>query len=328
MALRSALLTVGILPRSITGLVPSHALPLCLSPAAATVCRQISLVGTVARLSESQRSRHRARGAELLPTAWELPVPDGMCVAVRLPSAASESLPCLDELHPHERQALAAMAHPMRRLNFAGGRVAIRRALQLIGATHAASDPVLSHHITGAPLMPDGVAGSISHTNGLAVAYVSSKVGSNRVESSPAGVCATAGHEAYGEASEHAFHTVGVDVERSSRLVAMKVSSRVLSEEERATLGSTAAGITDAADLLLRISIKEALYKALHPILRRPIRWHSVHVYPGLDGACAVDTSKLESEVGRSLAVEANWGRHEGFYVTMARARLLEGNSQ
>lgn len=207
--LRSALLTVGILPRSITGLVPSHALPLYLSPAAATACRQNSLVGTVARsLSESQRSRHRARGAEPLPTAWELPVPDGVCVAVRLPSAAGESLPCLDELHPHERQALAAMAHPMRRLNFAGGRVAIRRALRLIGATHAAGDPVLSHHITGAPLMPDGVAGSISHTSGLAVAYVTSAVGSGRVESSPADACATAGHEAYGEASERAFHTV------------------------------------------------------------------------------------------------------------------------
>ena len=40
----------------------------------------------------------------MLPTAWELPVLDGVCVAVRLPPAANETLPHLEELHPQLSQ--------------------------------------------------------------------------------------------------------------------------------------------------------------------------------------------------------------------------------
>jgi 4'-phosphopantetheinyl transferase EntD len=74
------------------------------------------------------------------------------------------------------------------------------------------------------------------------------------------------------------------------------------------------------ADLLLRVSIKEALYKALHPLVRRPIRWHSVTVQPMPDGTCTVDVGKLEKQVGMRMAAEASWRLHEGYVISTAAA--------
>ena len=95
---------------------------------------------------------------------------------MRLPSADagnadSTALP-LDELHPRELDLLSDM-QPARKLMYAGGRVAIRRALRLAGAATAADAPVLSKP-SGAPAVFAGAMGSISHTTGLAAAYVQS----------------------------------------------------------------------------------------------------------------------------------------------------------
>merc|ERR1740117_2597472 len=71
------------------------------------------------------------------------------------------------DLHPIE--AAHAETLPSHRcLAFVGGRLAIRRSLRALGASSTASAlPVLpGEH--GAPVLPIGFMGSISHTHGLA----------------------------------------------------------------------------------------------------------------------------------------------------------------
>ncbi|NHB77063.1 4'-phosphopantetheinyl transferase family protein [Rhodobacter calidifons] len=70
-------------------------------------------------------------------------------------------------LWPEERKTLGA-AVPRRVMEFAAGRQAARQALSALGVAPRAL-PVLPDR---APLWPEGIAGSISHAAGLAVAVV------------------------------------------------------------------------------------------------------------------------------------------------------------
>ena len=117
---------------------------------------------------------------------------------------------------------------------------------------------------------------------------------------------------------------VGVDVENASRALSLRVATRVLHEAERQTLGAapSPAVPTPEADLLLRCSLKEALYKALHPIVRRTIKWHTVQVQPQPDGTCELMLDALEEAVGFGLVASARWHLKEGFYVTTAAASV------
>jgi hypothetical protein len=68
----------------------------------------------------------------------------------------------------------------------------------------------------------------------------------------------------------------------------------------------------------------QALYKALHPLVRQPIRWHSVQVQPRADGACVVTLAALERQVDMRLAAEASWQLHDGYFVTTATAHARD----
>jgi len=127
---------------------------------------------------------------------------------------------------------------------------------------------------------------------------------------------------------------VGVDVERTDRRPMTKLSLRVLSEPERRDLQARSSGLAmDAeAELTLRFSIKEALYKALHPLLCTTIPWHAVRVLPLPDGTVAVDTSSPAFAVieasrcagGGRLVAQARWVERSGYFLTTA-AVLIEG---
>lgn len=212
-----------------------------------------------------------------------------------------------EQLHPREL-AVADRLLPERRTAWVGGRIALRSALREI-CSDAAAQPILQNVATGAPVLPSGVIGSISHTEGLAIAIACSE------PPAPARVA------------------VGVDVERAGRAISSRAARRILSAEERATLGAwpadAAAGAAAAPsagdDLLLRFCIKEALYKALHPLLGRAIPWHSVRVYPRPDGTCAVQLDELAAEMGAApgappLRAQVHWQRRGEFYLTAARA--------
>lgn len=240
-------------------------------------------------------------------TAFQLDLDgDQTCVAVWLPDArGAVDLAALD-LHKLECDFATVRMQPLRQTFFAGGRVAMRRALTVLGADAAASEPILMTD-EGAPKLAPDVLGSISHTRGLALAVAATR---------PPSQAAVA-------------MAVGVDVESTSRSLSPRAATRCLHEAERQTLGrrSASEGVADAnavaADLLLRVSIKEALYKAVHPLVPSSMRWHSVQVYPHEDGACDVVCDELERDLGARLDVSASWRVCEGFYVSTASATLL-----
>ena len=139
----------------------------------------------------------------------------------------------------------------------------------------------------GAPLLPAGVAGSITHKEGLAAALVAfeprAKLGVD----------------------------IEMDVPRSQDL-----SSRVLAEDEAAELASLDA-VALAREVLLRFSAKEAVYKALDPWVRRYVGFKEVSVSTRSDGTALV-TTHLEHAEG-PFDIDARWCRFEGIVLTTAR---------
>ncbi|KAL1508613.1 hypothetical protein AB1Y20_004710 [Prymnesium parvum] len=250
------------------------------------------------------------RRAPPFPTAFQTATPFGTCVAVTLPPLphphaallAEQSLELeaqLAEAELHADEARHMRSLPLaQRVLFAGSRVAMRRARHGL----ARALPVLPDAL-GAPAMPAGWHGSISHTQGLAAALA----------------CGRAAREGGGRRRRG----IGIDVESTSRSISPRVPRRCLAADERESLGRV-NHLDARADALLRFSLKEALYKATHPLVRASIPWHSVTVWPAADGGCRVDASTLEKSLQVRLQLEAQWEEREGFFVSTAAVELLE----
>jgi 4'-phosphopantetheinyl transferase EntD len=196
-------------------------------------------------------------------------------------------------LHPEEARLAETFGPPRKRM-FAAGRRALRRALVDHGA-NAESFALLSND-RGAPLVPAGFRGSVSHKDTVAVALV-------RRSESP--------DDAH----------VGVDVE-IDRERTIDVSRRVLTEEEIRE-GAAADPVAFQAFVLRRFSMKEAIYKAIDPFLRRYVGFREVTIR-GLARPFAVvghfreTEPKLHIEVDRA-EVETKPGR---LIVSTATAKL------
>jgi enterobactin synthetase component D len=170
-------------------------------------------------------------------------LPFGTCVGVALPEAPGFELPSV--LHPEEA-AFARALPDATRAGWVGGRVALRAALAALGVDAPA--PILATP-RGAPLLPPGAVGSVSHKRTIAVALAAREVTPRA--------------------------TLGIDVEELRPLRA-DIARRVLTPEERAAL-PTESGPRDAA-LLLAFSAKEAIYKALDPWLQRFVAFEEARV--------------------------------------------------
>ncbi|HUQ07826.1 MAG TPA: 4'-phosphopantetheinyl transferase superfamily protein, partial [Kofleriaceae bacterium] len=195
----------------------------------------------------------------------------------------------LAELHPDERTRALTLS-PIRRREWVAGRRALRHALAGV-APGAAAAPVLADD-RGAPVLGAGAVGSISHKRALAVALA-------------------AGADGW---------TVGVDLEvLGPRRV--DISERILTKAELSTLASTVPS-TPTGDLrdravLLAFALKEAVYKAIDPHLRRYVGFQEVQVWPSADGTARIEP--LTDWGG--LALEATWLELDGNLLCTARAR-------
>jgi 4'-phosphopantetheinyl transferase EntD len=185
------------------------------------------------------------------PQRFAVTLPFGACAGVALPDAAPPEAQWPAALHAGER-AFAAGLPEARRASWIGGRLALRAALEAAGLS--AGDAILATD-RGAPRLPEGVTGSISHKADLAVAVAGRPPAS-----------------------------VGVDLERIRPLRA-DISTRVLTPRERAAL--PAAGVQRDGQVLRAFSAKEAIYKALDPWVRRYIGFQEVEIAFGPDGALA-----------------------------------------
>jgi len=200
-------------------------------------------------------------------------LPHGIVAGASLPGSA-DPVPAdvLAMLDPQER-ALAEAMRGFRQSEFVGGRLAARAAM---GALGRGRGPILAGP-RGAPLAPAGVALSISHKRHLAVAV----------------------------AARAEFGTLGVDLEDLTPR-RQGIAERVLVPAE---LEAVAALEEDRqwTATVLRFAIKEAIYKALAPRLKRFIGFDEACVEPDPDGTAAVTLSLTSGPTPRQVDARFAW---------------------
>ena len=249
-------------------------------------------------------ARRAAHGGAPWATVLELELDVGRCVGVRLPPwglepAAAPVPGCAlaAELDPAE------LAYPLdgsfsgaAAADFYGGRLALRRALG-----GAAAAPILKS-AGGAPDLPRGVLGSISHKRPLAVAVARPRTG---------GDVAAA---------------LGVDVERAAEpsVGGERLARRVLAAGDRAAYDALSGAVDDGARAALFFSLKEAVYKAVAADAPRA-RFRDVALAPGADGSCAVAAADGLLPAGAS--VDAAWRlvEHDGAPYFLSTASYRRG---
>ncbi len=176
---------------------------------------------------------------------------------------------------PEAEQAHAQTLSGSRRRELVAGRAALHTTLHEL-APDLADAPILADD-RGAPVLPAGWFGSVSHKGTRAAALVA-----------PAGDA-----------------RVGVDLELA-RPPRQDIARWILTPREQDALTDRGLGAT------LRFSIKEAIYKAVDPFVRRYVAFTEVEL-DVVDGIAHV-TSKLP------FAIETTWREHAGFWLATARA--------
>jgi enterobactin synthetase component D len=189
-----------------------------------------------------------------------------------------------------EEQAFARGLPPARRATWAGGRVALRAALAQLGI----AAPEIPPTPRGAPALPAGVVGSISHKPTLAVALAARSEGPGAA-------------------------TLGLDLELD-RAPRVDISARVLTVAERARLDALPSPAARVRELMLSFAAKEALYKALDPWLARFISFQDVELSRGADGTPRASFAPRAGEP--SFTLELAEEPVAGFLVVAARCRV------
>ncbi|MGE0872192.1 MAG: 4'-phosphopantetheinyl transferase [Kofleriaceae bacterium] len=207
-----------------------------------------------------------------MATATRIETAHGLCSIVDLTDdAIIDALAAL----PAREQAFAATLSDVRRRDLIVGRTALHDALaqlepSLAGAAILADD-------RGAPMLPAGWVGSVSHKGTRAAALVSRDHGAR----------------------------VGIDLELA---VAPRqdIATRILTLREQQALLDRGTGTT------LRFSIKEAIYKAIDPYVRRYVAFTEVELDVA-EGIAHV-TSTLD------LDIDTTWRELDGHWLATARA--------
>lgn len=215
---------------------------------------------------------------------WRLP--HGLAVAVALPAPAADVPPeALGRLHPEER-AWALGQPPRRRATWVGGRLALRQALGEIGID---AGPLFATD-RGAPALPAGVTGSLTHKAGaLAVALVDLQ----------------------------SAWQLGIDLEQLAR-PRPGIARKVLTPSEQERL----AGLPPQEhwrEVAVRFSMKEAIYKALDPFVRRYVDFGEVEIDFPFDAGATVRLCLSRGE--GPFAVETSLHMDGDEVLTTARVR-------
>ena len=204
-----------------------------------------------------------------MPRSELIGTPHGRCAVIEL---VDEELEVALAALPSEEREVAERLSGVRRRELIAGRTAIHA---LIDPAH----PVLAND-RGAPMVPAGMSGSISHKLARAAALVAM--------------------------AEHGH--VGVDLERAAP-TKLDIAKRILTQNEARVSGS---------ELLRVFAIKEAIYKAIDPIVRRYVGFQEVELVVGQGGevkVTVVDAGRLP------VAIEAWWAELDGHWLATARAR-------
>ncbi len=222
-------------------------------------------------------------------------------MGIRIPTGVEQDnlltlAPGLAGLSDEERTFLESLS-VARKPTWLAGRIALHEALRDLGLD---AGPILSTK-RGAPELPESVTGSISHKRTLAVALAARKSGGL---------------------------SVGVDLEPAPCLPPSPndpgwdnrpdISSRVMTSEELAALAALPEPLR-RREVVLCFSIKEALYKALNPLVGRYVSVQEATVLPHLDGSVAVTLALTQNE--GPFVAEARWSEIDGHLLTTAALR-------
>ena len=186
---------------------------------------------------------------------------------------------------PIEEQAFAATLRGYRQGQFVAGRFALRAACEQLGL----NAPPLLPDDRGAPRLPAGWTGSISHKGDLAVGMVA-RAGQGRI---------------------------GIDLEDYGP-PRPSIARRILTPAELALVEALPDERRWFA-ILIRFSVKEAIYKALDPYVRRYVGFDEAEVDLDPDGRATVRLTLARGE-GPFLA-EARYEWLRGRLLASARIR-------
>lgn len=188
------------------------------------------------------------------------------CLRRILPPSISVAVLDIDELAMDSVPAELVLpgAAAKRQQQFAAGRLAARQAIEASG--HAPAFPARGDDRQ--PLWPEGLVGSISHTDRYALAAAA---GSDSIPS------------------------VGIDIE-ALREMGTGLRQKLLTENETSRLEQ--AGRYDDAHVLQLFSYKECVYKAVYPLFGRYIGFGEVEISATDDGLRAACTDPAHPAAG------------------------------
>ncbi|VEU33359.1 unnamed protein product [Pseudo-nitzschia multistriata] len=225
-----------------------------------------------------------------LATWFDVSLPEGRCIGVKTANetACFPQSPPGTELEPdhwirsffHSDEIEFGMTLKQTRNSFWLGRLAMRMALGYPGY------PIVRDYY-GRPRLREGAFGSISHKKGRGVALASHSVADPGL---PGAI----------------FSGVGVDLEMTSRPGRPSLAKRVLTASERESLGGI-PGIAADEEVLLRFSLKEAIYKAAHPLLCQYVGFQEAEVTPLPDGTASCSWLLESGADDRIAGLTAHW---------------------
>jgi len=295
---------------------------------------------------ESDTEAEAAVASDQYETVFCLDIPEGKCVCVQMkhPYQAPTVSTSLDSaqietnekhwikqiLHFEEVQYGREMPSDPNRLSFFMGRIAMRSALAIVGNNNngidvdnreyedvekssiklpyvAKMDQSILKDEHGRPQVPIGYLGSISHKKNYGVALVTE---------------IKTGIEEDGTVAPPKVG-IGVDIERPfSR--GKSIARKILTPNEIADLGGLSE-VTSDEEVLLRFSLKESVYKAMHPLICQFVGFQEAEIKPHDDGTATV-TLNLKNGMHKTFKrVEAHWRRIDGdLFLSSSRVELKD----
>jgi len=278
-------------------------------------CHYASSLSTTATATDPTASTCKGKAQSSTDAHYQhlfsLSLPEGQCVGLRLCTDASPPAWISDVLHPKEVAYAMNLPSQTSQDTFFVGRIAMRHALLASHTSSFAALPAVSADDAailkdehGRPTMPKGVLGSITHKKKTGVALVSSASTRRR--------------------------GVGVDLEQTCT-GRRSIARRILTEGEILNLGCV-EGVTKEEEVLLRFSLKESVYKAMHPLLNQYIGFKEAEIIPHTNGTATVYIN-LKNGAHASLdCITAHWRRiqvgnaeEEDFFLTSASVSWKDG---
>lgn len=207
-----------------------------------------------------------------------------------------------ESLHPDEVHYASKLKSATSQKSFIGGRLALRHAMEC-----QIYDCIILKDAYGRPTLPPTFLGSISHKGDVAVALVAM---TNTADGEP-----------------HHDWAIGVDLEVRQKGHA-RIAQRILTQHERNSLGSlNDENVNADQEVLLRFSVKEALYKAMHPLICQYVGFQEAETQPLANGTVQVALN-LTSQAHHGFdSVSAHWRTIGGdeYFLTSAKIRLKPG---